>query len=538
MREVSVDGSLLHLPRGGSPLGRGLGHLAQVGRHDGELQSALSGAIREIAHPTRAMSASQPAPARPNATHPTTTSARMIPFIVGCALFMQMLDSTVVATALPAMARSLGSTPVRLNVAITAYLLAVSVFVPISGWAADRFGARRVFLAAIAMFTLSSVGCALSQTITELVVARVFQGMAGAMMVPVGRIILLRVVPKQDLLRAMSFLSLPALMGPILGPPVGGLLVTYASWHWIFLINIPIGIGGIALVLRFVEEVREETKPRLDFIGFILSSVCMATLVTAFEGIGHSEFTMLQLVAMVVIGIVCGWLYWYRSKLVEYPVIDLSLLRIPTFSISVLAGNLCRFTVGATPFLLALLLQVGFGLSPLAAGFITFASAAGAMVMKFVTTPIVGYFGYRNVLIYNGLLTAAFVIACAAFTPLTPVWVMITVLLIGGFFRSLQFTGINTLSYADIPVHSMSRASSFSAMAQQMGITLGVGVAAVTLNISMALRGSTTLAIRDIAIAFVVTGLISASSSFSFRKLALDAGSQLKGVKPSANDDE
>lgn len=475
------------------------------------------------------MSASARARTSTQKAPPTATSARMIPFIVGCALFMQMLDATVVATALPAMARSLATTPVKLNVAITAYLLAVAVFVPVSGWAADRFGARRVFLAAIGLFTLSSIACAISLTVPQLIISRVVQGMAGAMMVPVGRIILLRTVPKEDLLRAMSFLSLPALVGPIIGPPLGGFLITYASWHWIFLINIPIGLIGIALVLRYVAEIRDTEKPRLDFIGFVLSAICVSALVTAFEGIGRHEFEWWQLLAMVVGGVLCGLLYWRHSKLVPYPVIDLSLMRIHTFAVSVLAGNICRFAVGATPFLLAMLLQVGFGLSPLAAGLITFASAAGALLMKFVTTPVMRRFGYRNVLMYNAVITGVFVAGAAFFTPLTPVWVMITVLLLAGFFRSLQFTAINTLSYADMEPRNMSRASSFAAMAQQLGITLGVGVAAVTLNLSMTVRGSTTLDVNDVAVGFVVIGILTAASSLAFRRLAHDAGAQLKG---------
>src|SRR5690606_31339646 len=281
-------------------------------------------------------------------------AARMIPFIVGCALFMQMLDSTVVATALPAMAQALGSTPVRLNVAITSYLLAVAVFVPVSGWAADRHGARRVFMAAIALFTLSSVACALAQNLTHLVLARVAQGIAGAMMVPVGRIILLRVVPKQDLLKAMSFLSIPALLGPVIGPPLGGFMVTYMSWHWIFLINIPIGVLGIFLVLRYVAEIREEGTPSLDWPGFLLSAICLAALVSGFEAIGRDVMPLPMLLGLIATGAACGLLYGWHARRTEHPIIDLSLMRIPTFAIATLGGNLCRFAVGATPFLLAM----------------------------------------------------------------------------------------------------------------------------------------------------------------------------------------
>lgn len=470
-----------------------------------------------------------PAPAADSPALPSAAgrSARLIPFIVGCALFMQMLDSTVVATALPAMAAALGATPVRLNVAITSYLLSVAVFVPVSGWAADRFGARRVFIAAIALFTLSSVACAGAQDLLQLVLARIVQGMAGAMMVPVGRIILLRTVPKQDLLRAMSFLSIPALLGPVIGPPLGGFLVTYASWHWIFLINVPIGVLGIYLVMRHVQEYRDKDAPRLDWPGFLLSGGCLAALVFSFEALGHDVMPAPALAALVLFGAACGLLYVRHARRAAHPIIDLSLMRIPTFAISVLGGNLCRFTVGATPFLLAMMLQVGFGLTPFAAGMITFASAAGALLMKFVTTPIVRRFGFRRVLTVNAVLTGAFVIACAAFTPATPVWAMIAVLLAGGFFRSLQFTAVNTLTYADIEPQQMSRASSFAAMAQQLGISLGVAVAAVSLNASMNLRGGESLAVRDAMVGFIVIGALCALATLSFRKLSPLAGDQL-----------
>ncbi|HEY9279108.1 MAG TPA: DHA2 family efflux MFS transporter permease subunit, partial [Eoetvoesiella sp.] len=393
----------------------------------------------------------------------------MIPFIVGCALFMQMLDATVVATALPAMALSLETSPVKMNVAITSYLLALAVFVPISGWAADRFGAKRVFIAAIVLFTLSSAACALSQSLPQLVVSRVIQGIAGAMMVPVGRIILLRKIPKTELLKAMSFLSLPALFGPIIGPPLGGFLVTYASWHWIFLINIPVGILGIALIMHYIPSDFPTSAPKLDWLGFLLSSVCLASLVSGFEALGHSDVTVLKLALLIGTGTLCGILYVWHAKHIAHPIIDLSLLRIPTFAISVLGGNLCRFAVGASPFLLALLLQVSFGLSPFAAGMITFTTAAGAIVMKLVATPIIRHFGFKRVLVVNALLTGLFVMLCGLFRPETPVWLIITVLVIGGFFRSLQFTAVNTLTYADLTSADMSRASSFAAMAQQLG---------------------------------------------------------------------
>jgi EmrB/QacA subfamily drug resistance transporter len=484
------------------------------------------------------MSTKTLAPVPPFVDPAALRAAKMIPFIISCALFMQMLDATVVVTALPAMAASLHSTPVRLNVAITSYLLAAAVFVPASGWAADRFGARRVFIAAIVLFTLSSVACALSQSVLQLVLSRLAQGMAGAMMVPVGRIILLRTVPKEDLLKTVSFLSIPALLGPVIGPPLGGFLVTYASWHWIFLINIPIGALGVALTLRYIQKTREKDVPRLDWLGFLLSGICLAVLVSSFEAVGHHVISHGQTIGLITIGLICGLWYVWHSHRVDHPIIDLSLMRIPTFSISILAGNLCRFSAGATPFLLAMLLQVGFGLTPFATGMITFASAAGALLMKFVATPIVRRFGFRRVLTVNALLTGTFICVCALFQPTTPSWLIIVVLLIGGFFRSLQFTGVNALIYADISPDKMSHASSFAAMAQQLAISLGVGVAAVTMDASMALRGADHVAVDDIIMGFLVLGLLCAASFFSFRRLAPAAGSQLNGQKVKTNHEE
>jgi len=480
------------------------------------------------------MSAADP----PNdaASHAASTrnvsAARIIPFIVGCALFMQMLDATVVATALPAMAASLATTPVRLNVAITSYLLAVAVFVPISGWAADRYGAKRVFVAAIWLFMATSLACALSFNLAQLLVARVAQGVAGAMMVPVGRIILLRIVPKRDLLRAMTFLSMPALIGPIIGPPLGGLLVTYASWHWVFLINLPIGVVGIVMVRRYIGEFRDAAAPKLDWTGFLLSALCLASLVVSFEAIGHQSLPLAVIAALTGVGVVCALLYrWHARRYARHhahPILDLELMKIRTFAVSVLGGNLCRFAVGGVPFLLVMLLQVGFGMTPLAAGLITFASAAGALLMKFVARPILSRLSFRRVLSVNAVLTGVFVIACVVFTPSTPAWVMIAVLLAGGFCRSLQFTAVNTLTYADIAPAQMSRASSFAAMAQLLGISLGVAVAATTLHLSMLVRGAATLATPDVLAGFVVIGLLCMASALSFRRLRADDGVQLQ----------
>jgi len=460
---------------------------------------------------------------------PPTSAQRILPFIVGCALLMQMLDSTVVTTALPAMARDLGSDPISMNITITSYLIAVAMFVPVSGWAADRFGARKIFIAAVVLFTLSSLTCALSNTLTQLVISRVVQGLGGAMMVPVGRIILLRTIPKHNLLKAMAFLSMPALIGPMAGPPLGGLLVTYASWHWIFLINIPIGILGVWLIVRYVKELPTEAKtPRLDVIGFLLSAVCMAALVSGFESLGHSGPGAWISLTIIGTGLLTGYLYVLHARRHPNPIIDLTLLRIPTFRTAVLAGNLCRFAVGATPYLLALLLQIGFGMSALSAGLITFVGAVGSLLMKMAAPRILNRWGYRVVLTFNAILTGASLAACAGFTPDMPAILMLGILLVGGFFRSLQFTAVNTLAYADIAQAGMSRASSFASMAQQLGVSLGVGVAAESLSLSMAWRNSDTLIAADVMVGFIVIGVLCALASLAFWRLSPNAGETLR----------
>ncbi len=454
----------------------------------------------------------------------------VIPGIIGCALLMQMLDSTVVATALPAMGEAFGTTGVRMNVAITSYLLAVAIFVPLSGWAADRFGARRVFTGAIILFTVSSVFCALAQSLVHLVVGRVLQGMAGAMMVPVGRVILLRAVPKSELVRAMSFLTIPALLGPMLGPPLGGFLVTYASWHWIFVVNVPIGLAGIFLIFKFIPKVTAEEPDRpLDFIGFALTGLSLAAIVYGVDAIGNKAVSNLLAFGVLGLGIVLAIVYAIYARRVAHPIVDLSLLSIPTFRICSIGGNLSRFSIGATPFLLVMLLQEVFGMTALAAGMITFVGAVGALLLKLVAVPVLRTLGFRNSLIINAVTTGFFLAVCAFFTPTMPVWVMLVVLLVGGFFRSLQLTAVNTLTYADVPHELMSRASTFAAMAQQVGISFGVGVAAVTLNLSMAVRGVNQLGSFDVGAGFIVVGLLVSLSALSFMRLDPHAGAEVSG---------
>ena len=453
----------------------------------------------------------------------------LVPLIVACALFMENLDSTVIATALPAIAESLHEDPLRLNLAITSYLLSLAVFIPLSGWVADRYGARSVFRAAIVVFTLGSACCGIAQSLPELVAARIVQGVGGAMMVPVGRLVMLRTVPKSELVRAMSYLTVPALVGPVLGPPLGGFIVTYSSWRWIFYINLPIGVLGILLATLFIENVKESGDWPLDLRGFLLAGIGLAGLMFGFETAGRGVLPLPLVASLLAVGAISLTLYVLHTRVHAHPIIDLNLLRIPTFAAAITGGSLFRIGIGALPFLLPLMLQLGFGLTPFASGLLTFASAAGAMTMKMTAAPIIRAFGFRRVLLGNAVISAAFVMSYSLFAPSTSHWVIFAALLAGGFFRSLQFTSTNTLIFADVPPPLMSRATSFQSMAQQLCVSIGVGIGALLLHVTLAVKGQTALAADDFAAAFLTVGLISLTSIYFYLPLAREAGAEVSG---------
>jgi len=457
------------------------------------------------------------------------TRQLLICLIVACAMFMQNMDSTVIATALPVIAESLGESPLRLNVAITCYLLSLAVFVPISGWTADRFGARRVFSAAIVVFTLGSIGCGLSHSLPMLVLARVVQGMGGAMMVPVGRLVLLKTVPRSELVRAMSYVSLPALLGPVTGPPLGGFIATYGSWRWIFFINIPIGVIGLVLIYLFIENFRETGRRPFDFRGFVLTGVGLAALAFGFETIGRGAVPATVTAGLLAAGLICLTLYVRHARRVEFPVIDLALMRIPTYAAATIGGFLFRMGLGALPFLLPMMLQVGFGLTALNSGLLTFASAAGAMTMKIGVGPIIRALGFRTVLVGNAVISAGFLFVYAFFQPSTPHAVIFVALLAGGFFRSLQMTSINSLGYADVPGPMLSRATSLTSMFQQLSQTAGVATGAMLLYLLLAARGETHLTPLDFSLAFVGVGIVGMLSVPFFFRMSPDAGAEVSG---------
>jgi len=453
----------------------------------------------------------------------------LVPLIVACALFMENLDSTVIATALPQIAASLGEDPLRLNLAITAYLLSLAVFIPLSGWVADRYGARRVFRAAIVIFTVGSACCGLANSLPELVAARILQGLGGAMMVPVGRLVMLRAVPKSELVRAMSYLTVPALVGPVLGPPLGGLIVTYSSWRWIFFINLPIGLLGIVLATLFIEDVRETAMWPLDVRGFLLAGLGLSGLMFGFETAGRGVLPGSLVAVLLAVGALALALYVLHARVNAAPIIDLRLLSIPTFAGAIIGGSIFRIGIGALPFLLPLMLQLGFGLSPFASGLLTFASAAGALTMKFTAAPIIRALGFRVVLIGNAVISSLFMAGYSLFQATTPHWLIFIALLAGGFFRSLQFTSINTLAFADVPAGLMSRATSFQSMAQQLSMSIGVGTGALLLHVALLMHDRSVLAAGDFAAAFLAVTLISLASLFFFVPLAPQAGAEVSG---------
>jgi EmrB/QacA subfamily drug resistance transporter len=454
---------------------------------------------------------------------------RIVPLIVAVALFMENMDSTVISTSLPAIARALGTNPLALKLAVTSYLLALAIFIPASGWTADRFGARKVFRIAIGVFVLGSIGCALSRSLEQFVLARIVQGMGGAMMTPVGRLILVRSIDKQLLLNAMALVTIPALVGPIVGPPLGGFITTYASWHWIFIINVPIGLVGILMVTRFIPDVRADEPDPFDYVGFVLSGLAIGGLAFGLSAVGLDFLPRGLVGAMIGIGGVAAAAYIVHARRAPAPILDLRLFKYATFRASVFGGFVFRLGIGALPFLLPLLLQLGFNLTPFQSGLITFTAAVGAMFMKAAVASVLKRFGYRPVLVYNSLISGAFLAACASFVPGMPFAAMIAILLAGGFFRSLQFTSINTIAYAEIEPRLMSRATALVSAAQQVSLSTGVAVGALVVEITLRLKHGTAMTAWDFPPAFLTVGAVTAAAALIFARLSPDAGAELAG---------
>ena len=455
-------------------------------------------------------------------------SFRVVASIVSVALFMEQLDATVLSTALPAMARTFDVRVLHMSVALTSYLLSLAIFIPASGIIADRFGTRRIFNSAILLFSLGSILCAQAPSLPLLVVARIIQGAGGAMMIPVGRLILLRSVAKKDMVSAMAWFLVPALVGPVIGPPLGGFITTYLSWRWIFYINIPIGLIGGVLATWLIPDIRENRGARFDLPGFLISGATLSCLTfgltLATRGSDTLEGLLLLLGGMA--GAALYLIYaWGRSD----AILDLRLMRVQTFRISTVAGSLSRITWGAVPFLLPMMMQLGFGLSAAASGVITFTTAGGAMLMKLVAGPILKRLGFRTTLIWNQLLATACIMACATFQPSTPILLIYVILFVGGFFQSLQFTAFNTIAYADLKPERMSAATGFYTVFQQLMLSTGICLAAAALSASSGLGHRHTPDLSDFHLAFLVVGVVSLLSGPLCARLPKTAGDEMSG---------
>ena len=454
---------------------------------------------------------------------------RLTPLILAVALFMENMDSTVIATSLPAIALDIGTSPIALKLALTAYFVALAIFIPISGWMADRFGSTRVFRGAIAVFIIGSIACGFANSLETFVGARFLQGVGGSMMTPLARLVLLRATPRNELVSATAWLTIPGLIGPLTGPPVGGFLTTYLSWHWIFWINVPIGILGI-IASRWLPVTETRTPRPIDIPGFFLAATMFAGIIFGLSVISLPALPVITGYAAVAAGLVAALLYFRRARRVEYPLLDPKLFRRANFRAAMLGGMFFRVGIGAFPFLMPLMLQLTFGLNPFESGMTTFVSAFGAILSKFVAERLFARFGFPRMLTATSILGCAFLALNGIFTPDTPHLLLMFLLLIGGLTRSFFFTGVNVLGVSDVDEAEASQATAISAVLQQLSVALGVAVAGGVLEFASRLHGGPPT-LGDFHIAwFVVAGLGLISTIF-FMRLPPDAGADVSGHK-------
>ncbi len=453
---------------------------------------------------------------------------RTIPLVLAVALFMEQMDSTVIATSLPAIAADMGTNPIALKLALTAYLVSLAIFIPISAWMADRFGAKRIFCVAIGVFVVGSIACATADSLQAFVLARFLQGMGGSMMTPVARLLLVRATPRQNLVSAMAWLTIPGLLGPLVGPPVGGFLTTFLSWHWIFLINVPIGILGIAAAWFLLPALERSRPGPIDVKGFALSAAAASGIVLGLSVVSLPALPPIVGVATLLAGILAGFAYVRHARRAVRPLLDLSLFSNRVFSAAILGGTLFRIGAGATPFLLPLMFQLGFGMTPFESGMLTFSAAFGAIGMKFLATTALRRGGFRRVLMGSAIGGGFFIGLSAVFTPDTPAWAIIATLIAGGFLRSLFFTSANALIFADIGDERAGQATAIASVFQQISIALGVALAGGILE-GVTVATGTELGRDAFAVAFVVVAIVTAAAALPFLRLPPDAGASVSG---------
>jgi EmrB/QacA subfamily drug resistance transporter len=476
-------------------------------------------------------------PANPSAAPAAETGAtakRVLPWLVAVAFFMESLDTTILNTAVPAIAKALAVAPLSMKAVLASYTLSLAVFIPISGWMADKFGTRRVFSSAIGIFTLGSFLCGISNNIHVLVGCRILQGCGGAMMVPVGRLTMVRTFAKSELIRAMSFVAIPGLIGPMLGPIAGGLIVGYFHWRVIFFINLPIGLLGLYLVYRHLPDYREENTHPLDTVGLILFGGGIALLSYVLEVFGEQTLGARAMLGLLLISAASLTAYGVRATHTEFPLLRLTLFRIRTFRASVSGSFFTRLGIGGIPFLFPLLYQVGLGFTPIQSGLLMMPQAMAAMSLKMTMPGILKRLGYRNVLISNTMILGALIILFATIGPRTPVWLIVAQVFVYGFFTSLQYTSMNTLVYADVTEEQMSGASAIASTTQQMAISFGVATASLATAFFIPNRFHTSPPemIHGIHHAFFALGAWTLLSSLVFHELKTEDGDSVSRHKP------
>lgn len=458
-----------------------------------------------------------------------TVNFRPLAMLVGCAFFMEQLDSTIIAPAIPSMAQTFAVEPLRLNLALTLYLLVLVIFVPVSGALADRFGTRRVFCAAVGIFTLSSLACGFAQDLTTLLVARAVQGMGAALMVPVGRMAMVHSTRPADLVAAMAWMVTPAMLGPLLGPPLGGLIVTWSSWPWIFWANVPIGLFGLYIGRRLVPQYVVAVPRKIDLLGWLIFSCGAGALIVGLDLSHHHVYRHHIAPALLTFAIISAFVYWCHARRHPAPLLDFSLTRISTFKVSLVSGSVVRIGYGALPFILPLTLQLGMGLSALKSGVVMAGSALASMLMKATTVKILRHFGFRNVLIANGVLCAVGIAACAALSPKWSIYAILGLLLVSGISRSVQFNALGSLAYADIDRSQTGSATSLNTTFQQLAAAIGIALCVWMLEFFSTQDGASQSSLVSYALTYLALGVITLMAVPICLGLRKDAGRALSG---------
>jgi len=444
---------------------------------------------------------------------------------------MEMLDSTIIATALPQMARSFNVGAVHLNIGMTAYMLTLAVFIPISGWVADRFGSRSVFTTAIGLFTVASLFCGLSHTLTQFTLMRILQGIGGAMMFPVGRLIVLRDTPKEDLTITIAYMSWPGLTALVVGPPLGGFITTYAGWHWIFFLNLPLGAVALVLTMLWVENVRSDERHPFDGLTFLFAGIASTGIVYALESFGSAAMRTSSALAILFFSLASGVLAVLASRHSSYSFIDLESLKLKSYALSIYGASGFRVAVSVLPFLLPLMFQISFGMSAFHSGLYLLALFAGDLSMKGFVIQVLRRFGFRKIMIVNGVIAAGSVALCAVIAPATPPWLIAAILFFHGSSRSLEFTCMTTLAYTEIPPERMGQANGFLSAVMQLSMGIGVAVGAVTIRLVAQAHGHAAAAphLNDFHVAILFMSLLTLAPVFDALGLAHDAGAATSG---------